>query len=576
MFFKLNKYYRGYIAFAILCPLFMILEVFGDVLIPSLMESTIDNGVMNQNIDLVIKNGKYMILVALLALFFGVVSTFFSAKAAQGFGANLRNDVFTKIQSFSFASLDQFEISSLITRLTNDIVFLSNLARMTLRIAVRAPVMFIMAIFMAIRINPKLSMIFAISLPIIAIGAFILMQVALPRFRKFQKSFDQVNNRTQENLMAIRVVKAFTREDYEVEKFEDKNNNLLVTSLHALNLLVLMMPLMMLVMFSIIISVFWFGGNLVLKGSMQAGELFSFTMYVGQILTSVINISAYVINLSRAKVSVERVLEVLNTEPEFADDNTYQLKEVKKGNVCFKDVSFKYPNTKHRSLRDINLEIEAGSTTAIIGSTGSAKTTLVQLISRLYDVTSGEILIDNQPIDLYDPIALRDQVAMVLQENTLFSGTIRSNMQWGKEDATDEEIITALKISQAADFVLNRPEGLDSKVERGGANFSGGQKQRLCIARTLLKNPKIIIFDDSTSAVDMQTEANIREGLNKYNPSLTKIIIAQRISSIQHANRIIVLDNGEVSGIGTHEELLENNIIYREIYESQQRGMMAE
>lgn len=576
MFFKLNKYYRGYIAFAILCPLFMILEVFGDVLIPSLMESTIDNGVMNQNIDLVIKNGKYMILVALLALFFGVVSTFFSAKAAQGFGANLRNDVFTKIQSFSFASLDQFEISSLITRLTNDIVFLSNLARMTLRIAVRAPVMFIMAIFMAIRINPKLSMIFAISLPIIAIGAFILMQVALPRFRKFQKSFDQVNNRTQENLMAIRVVKAFTREDYEVEKFEDKNNNLLVTSLHALNLIVLMMPLMMLVMFSIIISVFWFGGNLVLKGSMQAGELFSFTMYVGQILTSVINISAYVINLSRAKVSVERILEVLNTEPEFADDNTYQLKEVKKGNVCFKDVSFKYPNTKHRSLRDINLEIEAGSTTAIIGSTGSAKTTLVQLISRLYDVTSGEILIDNQPIDLYDPIALRDQVAMVLQENTLFSGTIRSNMQWGKEDATDEEIITALKISQAADFVLNRPEGLDSKVERGGANFSGGQKQRLCIARTLLKNPKIIIFDDSTSAVDMQTEANIREGLNKYNPSLTKIIIAQRISSIQHANRIIVLDNGEVSGIGTHEELLENNIIYREIYESQQRGMMAE
>ena len=576
MFFKLNKYYRGYIAFAILCPLFMILEVFGDVLIPSLMESTIDNGVMNQNIDLVIKNGKYMILVALLALFFGVVSTFFSAKAAQGFGANLRNDVFTKIQSFSFASLDQFEISSLITRLTNDIVFLSNLARMTLRIAVRAPVMFIMAIFMAVRINPKLSMIFAISLPIIAIGAFILMQVALPRFRKFQKSFDQVNNRTQENLMAIRVVKAFTREDYEVEKFEDKNNNLLVTSLHALNLIVLMMPLMMLVMFSIIISVFWFGGNLVLKGSMQAGELFSFTMYVGQILTSVINISAYVINLSRAKVSVERILEVLNTEPEFADDNTYQLKEVKKGNVCFKDVSFKYPNTKHRSLRDINLEIEAGSTTAIIGSTGSAKTTLVQLISRLYDVTSGEILIDNQPIDLYDPIALRDQVAMVLQENTLFSGTIRSNMQWGKEDATDEEIITALKISQAADFVLNRPEGLDSKVERGGANFSGGQKQRLCIARTLLKNPKIIIFDDSTSAVDMQTEANIREGLNKYNPSLTKIIIAQRISSIQHANRIIVLDNGEVSGIGTHEELLENNIIYREIYESQQRGMMAE
>lgn len=575
MFFKLGKYYRGYWAFVILCPLMMILEVFGDVLIPTLMESTIDDGVLTQNVDIVLQNGKYMIIVALLALAFGIASTYFGAKAGQGFGANLRHDLFTKIQEFSFASLDHFDVSSLITRLTSDVVFLSNLARMTLRMAIRAPFMFIMAIIMTIRINPRLSMIFLVALPILSLGIFLIMRKALPRFREFQKKIDQINRRTQENLTAIRVVKAFGQEDYEVEKFDDTNNQLITASLRAMNIVVLMMPLMMLVMFSVISSVLWFGGNLVITGDMTGGALFSFLMYVGQILTSVMNISVYVMNLSRARASVERVLEVIETESEFTDKDYAGLAELETGHIKFENVNFRYPNTKHCSLRDINLEIEAGSTTAIIGSTGSSKTTLIQLIARLYEADSGEIYIGGQPISAYDPVALRDQVAVVLQENTLFSGTIRSNMQWGKSDATDHEIVEALKISQAAEFVLEREEGLSSRVERGGVNFSGGQKQRLSIARTLLKDPKIIIFDDSTSAVDMTTEAAIREGLNSYKPDLTKIIIAQRISSIEDADKIVVMDDGEISGVGTHEELLATNTIYREIFDSQQRGMMA-
>ncbi|NLJ95188.1 MAG: ABC transporter ATP-binding protein, partial [Clostridiaceae bacterium] len=354
MFFKLGKYYRGYWAFVILCPLMMILEVFGDVLIPTLMESTIDDGVLTQNVDIVLQNGKYMIIVALLALAFGIASTYFGAKAGQGFGANLRHDLFTKIQEFSFASLDHFDVSSLITRLTSDVVFLSNLARMTLRMAIRAPFMFIMAIIMTIRINPRLSMIFLVALPILSLGIFLIMRKALPRFREFQKKIDQINRRTQENLTAIRVVKAFGQEDYEVEKFDDTNNQLITASLRAMNIVVLMMPLMMLVMFSVISSVLWFGGNLVITGDMTGGALFSFLMYVGQILTSVINISVYVMNLSRARASVERVLEVIETESEFTDKDYAGLAELETGHIKFENVNFRYPNTKHCSLRDIN------------------------------------------------------------------------------------------------------------------------------------------------------------------------------------------------------------------------------
>jgi len=561
--------------FVILTPLLMILEVVADVIIPTIMGNTINDGVLSGQIDLVYKNGLYMIIAAVLAFIFGGFSTYCGAKAGQGLGKNLRLTVFEKIQTFSFAGLDKFEVSSLITRLTNDIVLVSNVARMALRISVRAPFMFVLATFMAIRINIRLSMVFLIALPVMMLGIMLTMKFGIPKFRKFQSMIDRINARTQENLTGIRVVKAFCREKFEKEKFAEQNKNLVTTALAALNLMVIIMPFMMLIMYAVIVAVLWFGGNLMLQGGMEAGDLFSFIMYVGQILTSVMNLALILMNFSRARASLERIFEVLEAESEFAESIEQGVSEVVSGEIIFDNVSFKYPGNQHFSLHNINLNIPSGSTVALIGSTGSAKSTLVHLIPRLYDVFEGEIRVGGIPIKEYRVASLRDQVAIVLQENTLFSGTIRSNMKWGNPQASDQEIIRALEISQAAEFVLNRPEGLAAKVERGGVNFSGGQKQRLCIARTLLKNPKILIFDDSTSAVDMTTEAKIRIELNKFNPDLTKIIIAQRISSIQNADKIIVLDNGKISGIGTHADLLQDNCIYQEIYESQQKGMAA-
>ncbi|MGB4609354.1 MAG: ABC transporter ATP-binding protein [Saccharofermentanales bacterium] len=572
---KTAKYYKGFMLFVVLTPILMILEVIADVIIPTLMGNTINDGVLAGKVDLVYKNGIYMIIIAVLAFIFGGLSTYCGAKAGQGLGKNLRLRVFEKIQTFSFAGLDRFEVSSLITRLTNDIVVVSNIARMALRISVRAPFMFVLATIMAIRINLRLSLVFLIALPVMMAGIMLTMKFGIPKFRKFQTKIDRINARTQENLTGIRVVKAFSREEFEKEKFAKQNQDLVKTALNALNLMVLIMPFMMLVMYAVIVAVLWFGGNFMLQGGMQAGDLFSFIMYVGQILISVMNLAMVMMNFSRAKASLERIFEVLETESEFVESVEQGISEVVNGEIVFDNVSFKYPGNQHFSLQNINLKIPSGSTVALIGSTGSAKSTLVHLIPRLYDVFEGEIRVGGIPIKDYRLTTLRDQVAIVLQENTLFSGTIRSNMQWGNPRASDQEIIRTLEISQAADFVLNRPDGLAAKVERGGANFSGGQKQRLCIARTLLKNPKILIFDDSTSAVDMTTEAKIRTELNKFNPDLTKIIIAQRISSIQNADQIIVLDNGRISGSGTHAELLKDNRIYQEIYESQQKGMAA-
>ncbi|HHT23926.1 MAG TPA: ABC transporter ATP-binding protein [Clostridiaceae bacterium] len=572
---KTAKYYKGFMPFVILTPLLMILEVIADVIIPTLMGNTINEGVLTGRIDLVYKNGLYMIIIAVLAFLFGGLSTYCGAKAGQGLGKNLRLAVFEKIQTFSFAGLDKFEVSSLITRLTNDIVVVADIARMALRISIRAPFLFILATLMAIRINLRLSLVFLIALPVMMLGIMLTMKFGISKFRKFQTMIDRINARTQENLTGIRIVKAFCREEFEKEKFAKQNQDLVKTALAALNLMVLIMPFMMLIMYAVIVAVLWFGGNFMLQGGMQAGDLFSFIMYVGQILTSIMILAMVMMNFSRAKASLERIFEVLETESEFVESVKQGVSEVADGEINFHNVSFKYPGNQHFSLQNINLNIPSGSTVALIGSTGSAKSTLVHLIPRLYDVFDGEISVGGIPIKEYRISTLRDQVAIVLQENTLFSGTIRSNMKWGNPQASDQEIIRALEISQAADFVLNRPEGLAAKVERGGANFSGGQRQRLCIARTLLKNPKIMIFDDSTSAVDMTTEAKIRKELNKFNPDLTKIIIAQRISSIQNADQIIVLDKGKISGTGTHTELLADNRIYQEIYESQQKGMAA-
>ena len=572
---KTGKYFKGYVLFAVLTPILMILEVVVDVIIPSLMRSTINGGVLAGNVNLVYRNGLYMIIAAIFAFLVGGISTYFGARAGQGLGKNLRLAVFNRVQTFSFANLDKFEVSSLITRLTNDIEIVSDIARMSLRISVRAPFLFIMATIMAVRINTQLSLIFIVALPLMAFGVFLTLKFGLPRFRKYQTKIDSINRRTQENLTAIRVVKAFVREDFEIEKFETQNKKLVRSALNAMNLMILIMPFMMLIMYAVIVAVLWFGGNFMLQGGMQAGDLFSYIMYVGQILMAVMHVAMIMMNFSRARASVERIFEVLETEPEFLESVDQGLTEVPNGSIKFKNVSFKYPGNQHFSLKNINLEIDSGSTLAVIGSTGSSKSTLVHLIPRLYDATEGEVEVGGIPIKDYNLKTLRDQVAIVLQENTLFSGTIRSNMQWGNKDATDQEMIKALEISQAADFVLNRAEGLDARVERGGTNFSGGQKQRLSIARTLLKEPKIIIFDDSTSAVDMTTEARIRAGLDQHNPKLTKIVIAQRISSIQNVDKIVVMDDGNICGAGTHEELLEDNKIYQEIYESQQKGMVA-
>lgn len=572
---KTGKYFKGYVLFAVLTPILMILEVVVDVIIPSLMRSTINGGVLAGNVNLVYRNGFYMIIAAIFAFLVGGISTYFGARAGQGLGKNLRLAVFNRVQTFSFANLDKFEVSSLITRLTNDIEIVSDIARMSLRISVRAPFLFIMATIMAVRINTQLSLIFIVALPLMAFGVFLTLKFGLPRFRKYQTKIDSINRRTQENLTAIRVVKAFVREDFEIEKFETQNKKLVRSALNAMNLMILIMPFMMLIMYAVIVAVLWFGGNFMLQGGMQAGDLFSYIMYVGQILMAVMHVAMIMMNFSRARASVERIFEVLETEPEFMESVDQGLTEVPNGSIKFKNVSFKYPGNQHFSLKNINLEVDSGSTLAVIGSTGSSKSTLVHLIPRLYDATEGEVEVGGVPIKDYNLKTLRDQVAIVLQENTLFSGTIRSNMQWGNKDATDQEIIKALEISQAADFVLNRAEGLEARVERGGTNFSGGQKQRLSIARTLLKEPKIIIFDDSTSAVDMTTEARIRAGLDQHNPKLTKIVIAQRISSIQNADKIVVMDDGNICGAGTHEELLKDNKIYQEIYESQQKGMVA-
>ncbi|NLM19552.1 MAG: ABC transporter ATP-binding protein, partial [Clostridiaceae bacterium] len=433
---KTAKYYKGFRLFVVLTPLLMILEVIADVIIPTLMGNTINEGVLTGKIDLVYKNGIYMIIMAILAFLFGGLSTYCGAKAGQGLGRNLRLAVFEKIQTFSFANLDKFEVSSLITRLTNDIVVVSNLARMALRISIRAPFLFLLATIMAIRINMRLSIVFLIALPVMMLGIMLTMKFGIPKFRKFQTMLDRINARTQENLTGIRVVKAFCREEFEKEKFAKQNQDLVKTALNAFNLMILIMPFMMLVMYAVIVAVLWFGGNFMLQGGMQAGDLLSFIMYVGQILTSIMILAMVMMNFSRAKTSLERIFEVLETKSEFVESVKQGVLEVANGEINFHNVSFKYPGNPHFSLQNINLNIPSGSTVALIGSTGSAKSTLVHLIPRLYDVFDGEISVGGIPIKDYRISALRNQVAIVLQENTLFSGTIRSNMKWGNPQAS--------------------------------------------------------------------------------------------------------------------------------------------
>lgn len=566
---------KKYRIYAILSPILMILEVVADIVIPYLMSLIVDVGIANRDIDYIIKVGLLMILAALLGMTFGILSAHCGARAGFGFAAEIREETFKKVQNFSFANLDRFTVSSLITRLTNDCNTIGQVTMMSLRMAIRAPFMLLFALIMSFTINSSLARVFMVAIPVTVAAIAIILYKARPLFIKLQSRVDRVNAIIQENLIGIRVVKSFNRQKHEEGRFKKRNDSLRDTALKALSLVILLMPILNLIIYSTIIAVLWFGGHQVVVGSLGSGELISFITYITQVMISLMMISMFFMQFLRGSASMQRILEVLNTESEIKEISKPE-RELKDGSVIFDNVSFKYPGSNEKTLKNISFKIDSGETLGIIGSTGSSKSTLVQLIPRLYDVTEGAVYVGGVDVRNYDVKALRDQVAFVLQKNTLFSGTIRENMKWGNESATDEEIITALKHAQAWEFVSKYEDGLDHRVEQGGDNFSGGQKQRLTIARALLKSPKILILDDSTSAVDMATDAKIQKVFKNELKDITTIIIAQRISSIQHADRIIVLHEGEIESMGDHESLLKTSPIYREIYESQQKGVIGE
>ncbi len=566
---------KKYMKYAVLCPIMMILEVLADIIIPYLMALIVDVGIAGRDVGYVVKMGIIMIFAALFGMVMGIISSHYGATAGYGFAAEIRKETFKKVQSFSFANLDKFSVSSLITRLTNDCNTLGQVAMMSLRMAVRAPFMMIFALIMALRINAPLASVFMVTIPLTVALIALILTKARPLFIKMQSRVDRVNAVIQENLVGIRVVKSFNRQKHEEMKFKERNDSLRDTALKAISIIIFFMPILTLITYATIIAVLWFGGKQIVVGTMGSGELLSFITYITQILMSLMMLTFFFMQFLRGSASAARIAEVLDTETEIVEIGD-PVMNVKDGSISFRDVSFSYPLSSEKALKDINFEIATGETIGIIGSTGSSKSTLIQMIPRLYDVTDGSVAVGGIDVKNYHLETLRDKVAFVLQKNVLFTGTIRENMKWGNENATDEQIISALKQSQAWEFVSSYDDGLDHKVEQGGDNFSGGQKQRLTIARALIKSPKILILDDSTSAVDMTTDAKIQRAFKSELSDITVIIIAQRISSIQHADRIIVMNEGKIESTGSHEELIVNSPIYREIYESQQKGVVGQ
>ena len=571
---KLAKYMGEYKLHSILTPIFVVFEVFLEVLIPFLMSEIIDNGIEASNLGYTIKMGLLLVVFALLALLFGALSGHFAASASSGYAKNLRKEIFYKIQGYSFANIDKFSTSSLVTRLTTDVTNVQQAFQMIIRIAVRCPVMLVTALIMAFVKSPKLSLIFFSLIPFLGIGLYVIMKHAHPIFERVFKKYDHLNNVVQENIRGIRVVKSFVREDKENEKFGEVSTSIYKDFSKAERILAFNNPLMQFCVYTSILLISWFGARFIIGGvdGMTTGDLTSMVAYVMQILMSLMMISMVLVMITISRASAERVLEVIEEQSDLHNpaDPIYDVKD---GSVCFDHVSFSYSKDPNKlCLRDINFTVKSGETVGIIGGTGTSKSSLVQLIARLYDVTEGSVQVGGVDVRDYDLEALRNKVAMVLQKNVLFSGTIKENLRWGNKDATDEEMIHACKLAQADDFVSKMPEGYDTYIEQGGANVSGGQRQRLCIARALLKNPKVLILDDSTSAVDTKTDALIRKAFREEIPNVTKFIIAQRISSVQDADKIIVMDDGKINAIGTHEELLESNDIYREVYNSQLKG----
>ena len=561
--------YKKYLIISCLC---VVLECMFELIIPLLMADIIDVGVTTRDSHYIIVKGVEMIACALIALAMGAIHARCNALAGQGFGAELRKAEFEKLQSFSFSNMDHFSTSSLVTRLTSDITVLQNALGNGIRPMIRGPVMMVTALIMAVILNPSLAIVFLVALPALGICLFLILRRLRPSYGKMQRALDHVNSVVQENLTAIRVVKSYVREGYEKEKFAKVNQEFQKTSGHAFHLAVLNMPCFQLVMYATIIALLWFGGNMVMIGGMQVGKLTGFLSYVLQILNSLMMISNVFMLLTRSMTSAGRILEVMDESPDICDIPGSTL-EVQKGDIVFSHVYFKYaPSAKEYVLSDISLHFPAGKVIGIVGGTGAAKSSLVQLIPRLYDISEGSLTIDGHPVNEYPVAHLRDAVGMVLQNNTLFSGTVRENLLWGNEHASEEELAWACHVSCADEFINRLPQGLDTDLGQGGVNVSGGQKQRLCIARALLKRPKVLIFDDSTSAVDTATAARIFEGLKESLPEATKIIIAQRVSSIEHADEIVVMENGRVDAVGTHEELFESNGIYQDMVLSQKKG----
>ena len=568
--FPFLKKYRLVALFSILC---VSIESIMELLIPLIMADIVDIGIKNSDISFILNSGYKMLGLAFISLVTGVGASYFAAKASRGFGANLRKAEFDKVQELSFGNIDRFSPSSLITRLTNDVTRMERMMMMSIRMMIRSPMMFISALILSIYINAKLAMVFIIAIPLLALIVGLTIKRVTPLFDKLQKKIDKLNNVVQENLIAIRVVKSFVRHDYEIAKFDEVNMDLKSVSEDVFYKVVLLMPIMQIIVQATTIAVLWFGAIMVGAGTFEIGKLSSFVSYIVQILMSIMMMSMVLINITRSVASGHRIMEVLDVDVDITDDDADPSLKVNSGSIIFEHVDFKYDvNAEKNVLSDINLNIKSGQTIGLIGGTGSAKSTLVQLIPRLYEVTSGRILVDDHDVREYKLPELRDNVAMVLQNNTLFSGTIKENLRWGNENATDQEIIAASKAACADEFVSTFPNGYDTDLGQGGVNVSGGQKQRLCIARAMLKNPKVLILDDSTSAVDTKTESSIRETLKDGMKDITKIIIAQRITSVMEADQIIILDDGKINAVGTHDELLKSSEIYREIYYSQKEG----
>lgn len=572
MYKTILSYVGKYKKQAILAPITIIGEVAMEVLIPTVMAMIIDNGIEKGDVGYIAKMGGIMVLMAVFSLCFGALAARYSAVAAMGFAKNLRSALFRKVQGYSFANVDKFSTASLTTRLTTDVTNIQNAFMMFTRMAFRSPIMLICATIMAVRANAKLSVVFIFAIPLLALAVFFIMTNAHPRFEKMLKRYDEMNGKVQENLIGIRVVKAFAREEYENKRFEENTLNVRLAQFAAEKLVILAMPAMQLVMYASISAILYFGGHMAVDGGIETGALSSFITYVAQILSSLMMISVLFITFVISRASIQRVYEVISEEPAIKDAPGSEVTAAD-GSISFENVSFSYyGDMNNLALDGIDLKINSGETIGIIGSTGSSKTSLVQLIPRLYEATEGRVLVGGHDVKEYSLKTLRDQVAMVLQKNVLFSGTIRDNLRWGNEQADDEEIIDACKSACAHDFIMSFSDGYDTDLGQGGVNVSGGQKQRLCIARALLKKPKIIILDDSTSAVDTATDSSIRKAFREKLADTTTIIIAQRISSVKDADRIIVMDGGKITDIGTHDELMQTSEIYREVYDSQQKG----